>query len=174
MTDLQLGLFTPDTLGSAPLAHRVRPLELEHFFGQKSVLKRVKNLDFNKLPHLVFYGPPGCGKTTLAHILADRAELKLYPFNAVLGGVVDLRKIIKEALDQQEISGEKSIIFIDEIHRFNKGQQDALLPYLEKGDFVLFGATTENPNTSLNKAVLSRVQRWKLDALSSHDIEQLL
>lgn len=170
----QMGLFSSNIKDDAPLAFKVRPKELDQFFGQKSVLKKVSMLDFNKLPHIVLHGPPGCGKTTLANILASNAKLQLFSFNAVLGGVNDLRKIISEAINLKESQGKKSIIFIDEIHRFNKGQQDALLPHLEKGDFVLFGATTENPNTTLNKAILSRVQRWRLDSLSVTDIRLLL
>lgn len=172
--DDQLGLFNKDSESSAPLAHRVRPEKLDGFVGQKQILNRTRTLNLENLPHIVFFGPPGCGKTTIANILAKQVDYQLFSFNAVLGGVNDLRKLIKEADGIKLTTGKKSIIFIDEIHRFNKGQQDALLPYLEKGDFVLFGATTENPNTTLNKAILSRVQRWRMDALSEDDIVNLL
>ena len=170
----QMGLFNTDKEKSAPLAYRVRPETLDLYVGQPQIQKKLKILDLENLPHIVFFGPPGCGKTTIASILAKQVDYEWFEFNAVLGGVNDLRKIIKEAQGLQESTGSKSIIFIDEIHRFNKGQQDALLPYLEKGDFVLFGATTENPNTSLNKAILSRVQRWRLEQLTENDITKLI
>ncbi len=170
----QIGLFTDSSENQAPLAFRSRPNQLAAFQGQPQIRQKLNTLDLENLPHIVFFGPPGCGKTTLANILAKSANYKLYSFNAVLGGVNDLRKLISEALSAKETAGEKSIIFIDEIHRFNKAQQDALLPYLEQGDFVLLGATTENPNTSLNQAILSRVQKWRLIALNESDITKLL
>ena len=170
----QIGLFNSEREKQTPLAYRVRPETLERFVGQPQIQKKLKILDLKNLPHIVFFGPPGCGKTTIASILAKQVNYELFEFNAVLGGVNELRKIIKETQEIRKSTGKISIIFIDEIHRFNKGQQDALLPYLEKGDFVLFGATTENPNTSLNKAILSRVQRWRLNQLTDKDICILL
>lgn len=170
----QMALFSDSSGKSQPLAYRARPLELEYFFGQNGLKSKLSTLDFKNLPHIIFYGPPGCGKTTIAHILAHYAKLPLIEFNAVLGGINDLRVLIREAIRDQETQGLKSIIFIDEIHRFNKSQQDALLPYLEKGDFILFGATTENPNTTLNKAILSRVQRWALYPLSPSNINDIM
>jgi putative ATPase len=169
----QMGLFE-DSSGQSPLAYRMRPETLDEYMGQPSLIQRIKSLNFNNLPHLIFWGPPGCGKTTIAHILAKQAGLELYPFNAVLGGVADLRKIIQSAIEMGQLQGKRSIIFIDEIHRFNKAQQDALLPYLEKGDFVLFGATTEYPQTSLNRAIISRVQVIGLGQLQDEDIFQIL
>jgi putative ATPase len=162
----QMGLFQSE----APLAHRIRPKTLTGFEGQSEIKNRIEKLNPERLPHIIFHGPPGCGKTTLAHILSGSA--RLYPFNAVLGGVKELRSLIQQAKQEQGIG--QAVIFIDEIHRFNKAQQDALLPYLEAGEFVLFGATTENPNTSLNKAILSRVQKWRLEPLDDDSLMSIL
>jgi len=170
----QIGLFNDNENTNAPLAYEVRPTEISHYFGQVQLRSKLDNINYNNLPHIVFYGPPGTGKTTLAKIMASSAALKLYDFNAVMGGVNDLRALIKDAIGLQASTGERSIIFIDEIHRFNKSQQDALLPYLEKGDFILFGATTEYPKTSLNKALLSRIQVWELQKLDEQSIEKIL
>lgn len=169
----QIGLFS-DQNNKAPLAHRMRPDSLDEYIGQEGLRRRINTLDFNNLPHLIFWGPPGCGKTTIAQILAKKSDLELFNFNAVLGGVADLRKVIQSAIEMNQIQGKRSIIFIDEIHRFNKSQQDALLPYLEKGDFILFGATTEYPQTSLNRAIISRVQIVALNSLSEADIFNIL
>lgn len=172
----QIGLFesSKNSNSKRPLAYRLRPKTLDDFMGQGKIRSRLNSINFSDLPHIVFWGPPGCGKTTLANILASESKLELFSFNAVLGGVNDLRKIISNALDIKQLQGIKSIIFIDEIHRFNKAQQDALLPYLEKGDFTLFGATTEYPQTTLNKAILSRVQVWSLESLGEKDIKNIL
>jgi putative ATPase len=172
----QLGLFEGQNnkKETTPLAYQMRPKKLEDFAGQQKLKSRLKTIDFKNLPHIIFWGPPGSGKTTLATILAHQSGLEIYFFNAVLGGVNDLRKIIQGALELKQKEGHRSIIFIDEIHRFNKAQQDALLPYLEQGSFVLFGATTEYPQTSLNKAVLSRVQLWALERLEQNDIAAIL
>jgi putative ATPase len=172
----QMGLFeSPKSdQNKQPLAFRLRPKSLADFKGQSKIKGRLNSLNFSDLPHIVFWGPPGCGKTTLAQILASESKLEIFPFNAVLGGVNDLRKIISRALDLKQLQGIKSIIFIDEIHRFNKAQQDALLPYLERGDFTLFGATTEYPQTTLNKAILSRVQVWPLESLQEKDLKEIL
>lgn len=168
----QMGLFQKNL--SSPLAFRSRPEKLEDYIGQTSLKRKIKTLNFNNLPHLIFWGPPGCGKTTIAHILATEAKLSIFPFNAVLAGVAELRKLIQQAIEVSKLEGKKCIIFIDEIHRFNKSQQDALLPHLEKGDFILFGATTEYPQTSLNKAIISRVQVIELTLLNQNDIFEIL
>jgi len=157
-----------------PLAYKLRPRRLEHYIGQTHLNPVISALNKKNPNHIIFWGPPGTGKTTLAFILADHLELQIHSFNAVLGGLKDLREIISQVLKDNEVSDKKSVIFIDEIHRFNKAQQDALLPYLEKGDFVLFGATTEYPKTTLNKAILSRVQVWTLNKLNKDDVEKIL
>lgn len=170
----QIGLFQKKETSASPLAFELRPTELSEFFGQSGAKKRIERLNFDKLPHIIFWGPPGTGKTTLATILAKKAALELFNFNAVMGGVNELRKLIAQAQDLYQLEGKRSIIFIDEIHRFNKAQQDALLPYLEKGDFVLFGATTEYPQTALNRALLSRVQLWGLEQLKKDELKSII
>lgn len=170
----QIGLFQKEAADITPLAYELRPEELKDYFGQDSAKRRIERLNFERLPHIIFWGPPGTGKTTLAGILAKKAKLELFNFNAVIGGVNDLRKLISKAQELYQLEGKRSIIFIDEIHRFNKAQQDALLPYLEKGDFVLFGATTEYPQTSLNRALLSRVQLWSLERLKKEELKEII
>lgn len=165
---------TQKALDSAPLAHRMRPESFDDFQGLGNLLQRYPFLDKGRLPSLVLYGPPGSGKTTLARLLAERAQLELYSFNAVLGGVNDLKKLIKSAQEMQVFQKKPFALFIDEIHRFNKAQQDALLPFVEKGEFVLIGATTENPKSALNRALLSRLQQVELPSLSEEELTQIL
>ena len=166
-----------------PLAHRMRPTSLDHFYGQKEVFYRYPFLKRRGpqrplLPSIILSGPCGCGKTTLARLLAEHHQLELYPFRAVLEGVGELKKLIAKAQEIQKIQrGEERrnfVIFIDEIHRFNKAQQDALLPYVERGDFILIGATTENPRTNINRALLSRLQIVLLQALDETAIHSIL
>ena len=182
--DDQIGLFsdtkaqdrkhdnTPDKY--SPLAFRARPKSLDEFFGQEETFSRFPFLKSKQFPAVVIWGPPGTGKTTLAHILAAQSNKDFYKFNAVLGGVNDLKKLIKSAIEVDQQTNKKSIIFIDEIHRFNKSQQDALLPYVEAGDFTLVGATTENPRSGLNRALLSRVQIIELKKLSEKNLFLIL
>lgn len=173
----QLGLFAaPDSSAEqSPLAHRMRPKNLNEFEGLENLKKRYPFLGSGHLPSLILYGPPGSGKTTLAALLAENAQRDFKSFNAVMGGVNDLKKLIHESEQMRAFSKSRGyVLFIDEIHRFNKAQQDALLPHVERGDFILIGATTENPRSSVNRALLSRVQQVELPVLEISQIEEIL
>lgn len=151
----------------SPLAHRSRPETLSEFIGNEKIYLRYPFLKEKHLPNLIIHGPPGSGKTTFAKLIARESGKVFHQFNAVLGGVADLKKLIN-------LIGPNSVIFIDEIHRFNKAQQDALLPYIEEGSFTLIGATTEYPRVSVNRALLSRSHIIELQELESNQILQLL
>lgn len=163
---------TPNS--NAPLSHLARPQVLDEFQGFHDLAKRYPFLKKEQTPSLILWGPPGTGKTTLAKLLAERSGREFYRFNAVLSGVPELRKLIERAQEMRQMFQKECIIFIDEIHRFNRSQQDALLPHVEAGDFQLIGATTENPKTSINRALLSRVQLVELDRLSTEQISDML
>ena len=153
-----------------PLAERLRPSSLEELVGQehlKGILKRA--LSSGAIPSLILWGPPGVGKTTIANIIANEAKLPFYALSAINAGVKDIRDVIQRAR-----MGSKSLLFIDEIHRFNKGQQDALLGAVEKGHIILIGATTENPSFEVNSALLSRCQVYTLKPLAKEDLLTLL
>lgn len=157
-----------------PLAHLSRPTTFLEFVGHEDIFKTYAFLQSKHFPSIILHGPSGTGKTTLARLLAMRSGKEFYTFNAVLGGVADLKKLIHAAEEVRHQKGLEAIIFIDEIHRFNKAQQDALLPYIEEGAFTLIGATTENPRVSVNKALLSRMHIVALKELTSNDIYKIL
>jgi putative ATPase len=161
-----------------PLALRMRPRNLsefagqQHFLGEGKLLYRLIKAD--RLTALLFYGPPGTGKTTLAHLLASETRCRFRQLNAVTSGVKDLREVIDEARDVLAAEGTRTLLFVDEIHRFNKSQQDALLPDVEDGTVVLVGATTSNPFFAVNSALVSRSRVFEFQPLNADDIKQLL
>ena len=164
--------------GKQPLAERMRPHSLDEFWGQNEVVGKGKFLrrmiEKDSVPSLLFYGPPGTGKTTLAHIIAKQSGDYFEPINAVAAGVVELRKLINQARDRQMAEGRRTILFIDESHRFNKAQQDVLLPYVERGVVTMIGATTENPFFEVNSPLLSRLKLIRLNPLTNDEIIRIL
>ena len=162
---------------SEPLAARLRPRDLDEFFGQEHLLGKGKVLrriiESDQVGSMIFWGPPGVGKTTLARIIARRTKAKFIDFSAVTSGIKEIKQVMNEAENARRF-GEKTILFVDEIHRFNKAQQDAFLPYVEKGSIILIGATTENPSFEVNGALLSRCKVFVLQALKTEDLVKLL
>ena len=162
----------------APLAARMRPATLEEFVGQEHIVGKGKLLyraiKSDRLSSVVFYGPPGTGKTTLAKIIANTTKSKFRQINATTAGIKDIKETVEDAKADLGMYGTKTILFIDEIHRFNKSQQDALLPHVEDGTLVLIGATTENPYFEVNKALVSRSIVFELHQLEDKDIKKLL
>ena len=171
----QSSLF--ETIENEPLASRMRPRDLSEFVGQEHLLGKGKILrkiiESDHITSMIFWGPPGVGKTTLARIIAKETEARFITFSAVTSGIKEI-KIVMEEADQNKKLGIKTIVFVDEIHRFNKAQQDAFLPFVEKGSIVLIGATTENPSFEINNALLSRCRVFVLKELSDDDIYKLL
>jgi putative ATPase len=171
-------LFERQAESGSPLADRMRPKRLEdvvgqaHLLGDGHILARAIRAD--RIPSMILWGPPGTGKTTLAHVIANETHSLFVPFSAVLGGVPELRKLIAAAKEQKSYYGKKTILFIDEIHRFNKAQQDALLPHVENGTVTLIGATTENPSFAVNSALLSRARVFDLKPIEAPDLRRLL
>ena len=161
-----------------PLAYRMCPRNLDEFYGQEHILGEDKLLSraikADRLSSIILWGPPGCGKTALAKVIATMTKTSFKKLNAVNSGVGDIKNIVQEAKNLLMNPSGKVVIFIDEIHRFNKSQQDALLPYVEDGTVILVGATTENPSFELNSALLSRCQAFVLNRLTPDDFEILL
>ncbi len=174
----QTSLFGPEpdpgSRADAPLASRLRPHRFEDLAGQQQVAQVLRDLaSRGRLPSIVLWGPPGSGKTTLAHILAEATGSRIVSLSAVTAGVADLRRVIAEARQARD-RGLRTVLFVDELHRFNKGQQDAILPHVEDGTVTLIGATTENPSFEVNAPLLSRSRVFRLEALSAEDLERVV
>ncbi len=171
----QMSLF--DQLIPQPLAAKMRPQNLDEYVGQKHLLGEGKVLrkliESDQISSMIFWGPPGVGKTTLAKIIANRTKAEFATFSAVTSGIKEIREIMNQA-EQRRHYGVRTILFVDEIHRFNKAQQDAFLPFVEKGSIILIGATTENPSFEINGALLSRCKVFVLQGLKEEEIKELL
>ncbi|HRA68971.1 MAG TPA: AAA family ATPase, partial [Caldilinea sp.] len=163
---------------SAPLAARMRPRTLDEYVGQEHIvgpgrlLRRA--IEADQLSSVIFYGPPGTGKTTLARVIANTTRAHFIAINAVLSGVKEIREAIDEAQQRAKLYGQRTILFVDEVHRFNKAQQDALLPWVENGTVIFIGATTENPYFEVNKALVSRSRIFQLVPLTKDDLRAVV
>ena len=162
----------------SPLAKRMRPVSLDDVVGQEHIIGKDKLLyraiKADKISSLIFYGPPGTGKTTLAMVIANTTKAEFRQLNATTAGKKDMEQVVNEARDIKAMYGKRTILFIDEIHRFNKSQQDYLLPFVEDGTVILIGATTENPYFEVNGALISRSHIFQLHPLSKEDIKKLI
>jgi len=163
---------------TVPLAERMRPTNLDEFIGQEHLVGKDKPIrrmiETGNITSMIFWGPPGCGKTTLATVIANSIDAEFIFFSAVTSGVADVRNVIKHAELLKEEQNKKTILFVDEIHRFNKAQQDGFLPHVENGTIILIGATTENPGFRINAPLLSRSQLFVLKTLENKDIEKVV
>ena len=173
----QISFFDTENNNNQPLAARMRPRNLDEFVGQKHLVgegKVLRNLiERDSISSMIFWGPPGVGKTTLAQIIAAGTNAQFITFSAVTSGIKEIKNVMQQA-DRMTALGARTIVFVDEIHRFNKAQQDAFLPFVEKGSIILIGATTENPSFEVNGALLSRCKVFVLHQLSQEDIAQLV
>ena len=167
-----------DDIAGRPLADRMRPATLDGYIGQHHLLaegKPLRQAIASGHPHsMIFWGPPGTGKTTLGKLIAGYCDMEFITISAVLAGVKDVRAAVARAQQLQQEQGRRTLLFVDEVHRFNKSQQDAFLPYVEDGTFTFIGATTENPSFELNNALLSRARVYVLKALENHDLREII
>ena len=175
---MTVDLFTIDSSTIAPLAERMRPRTISEYLGQEHILgpgKLLRRLiETDRLTSLIFWGPPGSGKTTLARIIAGATKSHFIFFSAIMSGIKEIREVVKEAEDTLKYRGKRTILFVDEIHRFNKSQQDAFLPYVERGTFTMIGATTENPSFEVIAPLLSRCKVLVLNPLSDAEVAAIL
>ncbi|MBQ9539106.1 MAG: AAA family ATPase, partial [Treponema sp.] len=169
-----ISLFDGAAKSHEPLAARMRPRKLDEYIGQDHIVGKGRLLRraiaADQLSSVIFYGPPGSGKTTLARVIAGHTSSSFVILNAVLTGVADIRNAIADAEQQRKLYNRKTILFVDEVHRWNKSQQDALLPWVENGTIILIGATTENPFFEVNKALVSRSRVFQLKSLTDADL----
>ena len=172
----QLSLFD-DREKTAPLASRLRPDTLEDYVGQKHLIGNgkilIRLIEEDQVSSMIFWGPPGVGKTTLARIIAEKTKAEFVEFSAVTSGIKEIKEVMAQA-EQNRKMGFRTLLFVDEIHRFNKAQQDAFLPFVENGSIILIGATTENPSFEINSALLSRCKVFILKTLEEEELEKLL